>query len=51
MPVLTDYIFIFKCINFLTDLCENLKCVQCNWLSEVLILFYRDLFSVYCYGK
>jgi len=27
------------------DSYENLQCVQCGWLSEVLILFSRDLFS------
>lgn len=44
-PVSTDYLFIVKYINFHIDLWENLKCVQWRWLSEVLILFYKGLFS------
>lgn len=26
---------------------ENLQCVQCSWVSEVLMLFHRDVFSLF----
>lgn len=36
-----------KCISFLNDLYENLRRVQCIWLSEALILLCKDLFSLF----